>query len=432
MNSAEIQGFGLSMLNKFASSEWPDKLRVRKPFERLLYTGSKNAFQLAGTLARRFESNGAKLESKERLPPVQKGLFDLNLTEEQEMLRDTLRRFSTEVLRPAAHDADAEAKVPDEVRAQAAELGLSFYAVPESLGGVAAQLSVMTNALAAEELGNGDLSLGAAILAPVGVANALTRWGSKEQQGKYLPAFVGDKPPIATFAVVEAKPAFNPYELATTAKKTDSGYVLDGEKSLVLLAKEAELFLVSAHLGGKPAVFVVEGGAKGITLREEPAMGLKATSTCRVRFEGTPAEKLGDDDFDYQAFLDLGALGFCALAVGTCQAVLDYVVEYANDRKAFGEPISHRQSVAFLIADIAIELDAMRMLVWKAASLAEQGKPFAREAFLARLLVAEKAMKIGNDGVQLLGGHGYCKDHPVERWYRDLRSIAIVHSGLHL
>ena len=119
------------------------------------------------------------------------------------------------------------------------------------------------------------------------------------------------------------------------------------------------------------------------------------------------------------------------MAVGTCQAVLDYVTTYANERKAFGEPISHRQSVAFMIANIAIELDSMRMLTWRACSLAQQGEDFHKAAFLARQLCAEKSMEIGTNGVQLLGGHGFTKEHPVERWYRDLRAMALMH-GLHL
>ena len=119
------------------------------------------------------------------------------------------------------------------------------------------------------------------------------------------------------------------------------------------------------------------------------------------------------------------------MAVGTCEAVKKYCIEYVNERTAFGEPISHRQSVAFMIADMAIEIDAMRMLILNAASLAESGQTFHREAYLARLLCAEKSMKIGTDGVQILGGHGFTKEHPVERWYRDLRATAIVHSGLH-
>src|SRR5690606_25168653 len=141
---------------------------------------------------------------------------------------------------------------------------------------------------------------------------------------------------------------------------------------------------------------------------------------------------LGGDDFDYSAFLDLGALGLCALGLGAGHAVLDYVIEYANDRQAFGEPISHRQSVAFMIADIAIELDSLRMLLWRAASRADQGRPFHRDAYLTRLFALEKLMKIGTDGVQLVGGHGYTKEHPVERWYRDLRSVGVLHGALHV
>ncbi len=432
MNAAEIQGFGLEVLNRFASSDWPDKLKVRKPIERLLYNGSKASFQLVGTLARRFGQQAPKLDGAQRLAATPKGVFDLSITEEQKMLRDTLQRFAREVLRPAAHDADHAARFPGDVRAQALELGLAFYSVPEALGGAATQQSVVTNVIAAEDLAYGDFSLAAGILAPMSVANALTRWGTKEQQAKYLPDFAGEAPPVATFAVNEARPAFDPYRLATTAKREGSGYVLSGEKSIVMLGQEAELLLVAAMLDGKPAVFLVEGGARGLALDEEPAMGLKATHTVKLRLTDVPAEKLGDGELDYTAFLDLGALGVCALAVGTAQAVLDYVIQYANDRKAFGEPISHRQGVAFMIADIAIELDSMRLLVWRAAALADQGKDFHRAAYLARLFCAEKAMKIGTDGVQLVGGHGYTKEHPVERWYRDLRSVGVLHSGLHV
>ena len=160
-------------------------------------------------------------------------------------------------------------------------------------------------------------------------------------------------------------------------------------------------------------------------------MGLKATETVTLYFDHTPAQRLGDHDFNYAAFLDLGSLMWCALAIGSCEAVKKYCIEYANQRYAFGEPISHRQSIAFMIADMAIEIEAMRLLLFQAASLAEAGQAFHREAYLARLLCAEKAMKIGTDGVQILGGHGYTKEHPVERWYRDLRATAILHSGLH-
>lgn len=431
MNANQVQGLGLNMLNRFAQSDWPDRLRVRKPIEKLLYTGTRTGFQLAGAVARQFSKSGGKLDRKQRLPAASKGVFDLSLSEEQQMMRDTLQRFARDVLRPAAAGADHDAAFPADVRTQALELGLNFYAVPEALGGMAAEQAVVSNVLMAEDLGYGDFTLGAALLAPMGVANALTRWGSQGQQEKYLPAFAEENPPLATFAVSEARPAFNPNELATRATRDGDAYVLTGEKSLVLLAREAEVLLVAAALDGRPEVFIVEGGSAGLSFQEDPGMGLKAAETLKMRLDNVRAEKLGDADFDYQAFLDLGALTWCALAVGSCQAVMDYAIQYANDRIAFGEPISHRQSVAFMIADMAIEIDAMRLLVWNAASLAEAGKPFHREAYLARMLTSEKCMKIGNDGVQILGGHGFTKEFPMERWYRDLRAVAVLHSGLH-
>ena len=198
----------------------------------------------------------------------------------------------------------------------------------------------------------------------------------------------------------------------------------------MLLGESADLYLVSADLDGRAEVFVVQRDST-ITAKKSPAMGLKATETVTLKFENTPAYRLGDEDFDYRAFVDLGNLMWCAMAVGTCEAVKKYCVQYANERIAFGEPISHRQSVAFMIADMAIEIDAMQMLILNAASLAESGQAFHREAYIARLLCAEKSMKIGTDGVQILGGHGFTKEHPVERWYRDLRATAILHSGLH-
>lgn len=424
----KAQGFGLALLTRFASSDLIDQLKLRKLVEKSLYQGSKSGFQALGAAARQFKP--ASGTGKQRLTHTNKNLFDLSLSEEQEMMRDTVQRFAADVLRPAAHQADDQAVFSTDIAQQAQELGLLFYALPEAYGGVASEQSVVSNVIIAEQLAYGDLSLAASILTPLGVANAITRWGSVAVQEKYLPAFALDEAPIATFAVLEATPAFNPNQLKTQARSTDNGYLLTGEKTLVLLGEQAELFLVAAMLNGQPAIFVVEKNDT-IGIRQNPAMGLKATQTVCLSFGNTPAVLLSDEDFDYQAFLDLGALSWCALAVGTCQAVKEYCITYANERIAFGEPISHRQSIAFLIADMAIEIDSMRMLLWNAASLAESGQPFHREAYLARLLCAEKSMKIGNDGVQIIGGHGYTKEHPVERWYRDLRAIAIMHSGLH-
>jgi alkylation response protein AidB-like acyl-CoA dehydrogenase len=211
----------------------------------------------------------------------------------------------------------------------------------------------------------------------------------------------------------------------------------------VPLATQAELFVVGADLAGHgPALFLVESGSAGLRAEAEPAMGLRAAGMGRLLLDDVhlPAGALltGDPDAGpggtgpsaagdpYTACVRLARLGWCALAVGTAQAVLDHVIPYVNDRVAFGEPISHRQAVAFTVADIATELDGMRLVTYRAAARAEQGRSYARETALARRLCAEKGMFIGSSGVQLLGGHGYVKEHPVERWYRDLRAIGLM------
>ncbi|MGB8880982.1 MAG: acyl-CoA dehydrogenase family protein, partial [Solirubrobacteraceae bacterium] len=193
-------------------------------------------------------------------------------------------------------------------------------------------------------------------------------------------------------------------------------------------------FVIAASLEGTPALFVVEPGGEGLSVEPEPAMGLRAAATGRLVLEQVklPAGALlGEPGQDtVSECIQLGRLGWCALAVGTGQAVLDYVIPYVNERTAFGEPISSRQSVAFTVANIAIELDGMRLATYRAASRVDQGMPFAREVALARRLCAERGSAIGSDGVQLLGGHGYVKEHPVERWYRDLRAAGVMEGGL--
>lgn len=424
----KAQGFGLSLLTKIAGSDVLDQLKLRKFIEKSIYQGSKASFKTLSKTQKAFKSK--KNVHKQRLPNQSKSLFDLSLSEEQQMTCDAMEQFAQEVLFPLAHIADQNEKFPTELHQYSIDLGLNFYALPEALGGVAAEKNIISNILIAEQLSKGDFSLSAGLLSTFSVINAITQWGSESIQSKYLSSFAEDAEIKASFAVQEATAAFNPFKLKTKAVKSNGHYRISGEKTLVLLGESADVLLVSAESDGISDVFTVIRD-DSITVKKTPAMGLKATETVTLHFNNTPAERLGDDDFDYTAFLDLGNLMWCAMAVGTCEAVKKYCIQYANERTAFGEPISHRQSVAFMIADMAIEIEAMRMLVLNAASLAESGKPFHREAYLARLLCAEKSMKIGTDGVQILGGHGFTKEHPVERWYRDLRATAIMHSGLH-
>lgn len=426
--TTDVQGRALAVLNRVAQADWPDRLKLRKPFERLLYSGSRTGFRLASERAAKQPKIPRKADPD--------GLFDLSLSDEQQMLVEMLEGFAADVLRPAAHDADAKASLSLELLAQAQELGLTHYGVSEVHGGMAGERTVVSNALIAESLARGDLSLAAALLVPLSAANCIRRWASPQQQARWLPAFVAEEAaPLIAIAVNEPQLLADPQRLSTRARKRGSSYTLSGEKCLVVRGMDAQKLIVAADAGDGPALFLVDTRAKGVEVRAEPAMGLKAAGTARVRFKGVkvPAEqRLAAERFDYQAFLDYTALAWCALAVGTGQAALDYVITYCNEREAFGEPISHRQGVAFMVADIAIELDAMRLMVWRACALAERGQAFHREAYLARLLCAEKAMKIGTDAVQLLGGHGFTQEHPAERWYRDLRAVSLMAGGLHL
>jgi alkylation response protein AidB-like acyl-CoA dehydrogenase len=194
------------------------------------------------------------------------------------------------------------------------------------------------------------------------------------------------------------------------------------------------VFIVGAMLAGSPTLFIVESKTSGLSVAAEPAMGLRAAATGRLILEDVklPAGALlGEGSREvYGECVKLGRLGWCAVSVGVGQAVLDYVIPYVNDREAFGEPISNRQAVAFTVSNIAIELDGMRLATYRAASRVDQGLPFGREVALARSLCSRHGMAIGSDGVQLLGGHGYTKEHPVERWYRDLRAAGLMEGAL--
>ena len=426
---------GLRALNRLASNPLIDRFGLRDPAQRVLHGASKATVRTATRAGRTFAAT-QKLSKPARQPRSGRSdLFDLTPDDEQQMLRESERDFGLAKLRPAAQAADELCATPSELLAQANELGLTMVGVPEELGGAVAQRSAVTTVLMAEALAQGDMGIAVACLAPAGVSTALSLWGDADQQATYLPEFVGENVPAAALAIVEPRALFNPFELQTRARRAGDGFVLDGVKSLVPRAGDAELFIVAAELEGEgPALFIVESGGAGLGIEPEPAMGIRAAATGRLILEGVklPAGALlGDGGRELMAeCVQLGRLGWCAVAVGTGQAVLDYVIPYVNERKAFGEPISSRQAVAFTVANIAIELDGMRLATYRAASRVDQGASFAREVSLARRLCSERGMAIGSDGVQLLGGHGYTKEHPVERWYRDLRAAGVMEGAL--
>jgi alkylation response protein AidB-like acyl-CoA dehydrogenase len=357
-------------------------------------------------------------------------LFDLTLTDDQRMTRESVQRFAAAEMAAPARAADEAGITPEGFFDKTLELGLTLMPIPEALGGAGMHRSPVSNALNAEDLSGGDLSMALGSLSPLAFVNTVIDQGNDTQREQFLPRFCTETFTPATIACMEPRATFEPTELKTTARREGDGFVLNGDKSMVPLGQDAELLLVIAELEGEgPAAFIIEGAVEGLTWQAEQLMGLRTIQMASLSLKDVTlpaAALLGDGQFDLQRFLDLSRIGICALAVGTCQAVLDYVTEYCNERIAFDEPITNRQSVAFMIADIAIELDAMRLMTWRAAAAAERGEDFHEQAYLAKIFCADHAMEIGTNGVQLLGGHGFCREHPVEMWYRNLRAIGIL------
>lgn len=425
-------GMGLAVLNRIASSPTIDKLGLRRGVERAVYQGAKSGFQAAAVAGRTFKKVKGGGKPTRLGAHSSGGVYDLNPTEDQEMIVGVVKEFAAEVLRPGAEAAEKADDTAKEVLAQTSEFGLTLLNIPESLGGLSEERAATTGVLVAEALAEGDMGQAVACLAPAAVATAISLWGSDAQQQTYLPEFTGDDVPTAALVIAEPAVLFDPIEPRTTATKTADGYRLNGIKSGVVRGAECELFVVGAELDGEPRLFIVESKTKGVAIAPDPGMGLRAAGLSRLSLDGVT---VGGDAIvgtaeDYRDCIRLSRIAWAALALGTSKAVLDYTSEYVKTRQAFGEPIAHRQAVAFKVADIAIELEGMRLVTLRAASRAELGKDYAREAALARKLTAEYGMKIGTDGVQLLGGHGYVKEHPVERWYRDLRAVGVMEGAV--
>lgn len=422
-------------LNRLSQLDLIDRAGLRGVTERLVYRGTRNGFRAANTAARSFAAV-QQLGKPARQPRSKSsGSFDVTPDDEQLMMQEAVGAFASEKLRKAATGADADCTAPAELLAQSAELGIAMLGVPEELGGAFAERSAVTSALITEALAEGDMGLAFAVLAPAAVSTAIGLWGDGEQQSTYLPEFTGENVPAAALAIHEPGPLFDPFELKTTARHDGGDFVIDGLKALVPRAADAELFVIAAELEGSgPALFIVEPTTAGVLTQAEPAIGLRAAATGELKLEGVrvPAGALiAEGSLEtYAECVRLGRIAWCAMAVGTAHGALDFLIPYVKERRAFGEPIAHRQAVAFNMSNIAIEVESMRLTTYRAASLADQGRGFARESAIARRLCASKGMQIGSDAVQLLGGHGYVKEYPVERWYRDLRAAGVIEGGL--
>jgi alkylation response protein AidB-like acyl-CoA dehydrogenase len=339
--------------------------------------------------------------------------------------------FAKSALRPIARECDENSKLPATLLAQAAELGLVSTQLPEAVGGGGEPRSPITNAIVAEELAWGDATLAVAMLAPAAFAFAVADHGSEAQQRELLPLFCGDAPATAVLACVEPGAGFDPLLPRTLAEPKGKGFVLSGVKSFVPLGDQASHFLVIARNNGGLEAFVVPRDAEGLQISApEKNLGLRALPTAtlgleRVELPGS-ARLGGEAGCDVRRLLESSRAGLSAVMVGLSRAVLEYAVPYAKDRVAFGQAIAQKQAIAFRLADMHIETEAMRWLVWKAASQLENGRDATRDAHLARAYAAERSMWIADQGVQVLGGHGFIREHPVEMWYRNARTLGVL------
>jgi len=351
-------------------------------------------------------------------------------TDDQELLRDTMSSFAREVLRTRAREADEDGRMPDEVVQRGWELGLVQSAVPEALGGFGDARSAVTGAILLEELAYGDLAMALHLLAPRLVTIPLLAVGTEAQQKKWLPRFAAERFTPGTAAFVEPRWDFDATALETRAEKAGNEWVLSGRKCLVPLAKDAEVILVYAAAPDGLAAFLVERGAAGLTVGErEKNMGLKALDTYGLTLDKVrlPVDaRLGGDGAKLQSLVDAGRVALAALATGVSRAAFDYARDYAKERRAFGVAIGQKQAIAFKLAEMAIEIDAMRLLTWEAAWRLDRGEDATRESVLARQYASQSALSITDNAVQVLGGHGYIRDHMVELWLRDARGFATI------
>jgi acyl-CoA dehydrogenase len=358
-------------------------------------------------------------------------MLSFTMSEEQTMLKDTVAKLIKGLVQDTAHDMDEKGEIPMELIQKVWELGLSISRVPSQFGGFDMEYSPIMNSIVLEELAAGDMALAIAATVPSLFIYPLVEMGTDAQKEKYLPLYCGEKFKPCTLAMNEPHFRFDPIDLKTKAEKKNGSYVINGAKCFVPMAADAGHMLVAAGLDGKNELFIVEKGAKGMKVDErEKNLGLYSLKSYEVQFENcvvSADDRLGGGNgCDYASILQKSRVALAAMGTGVSRASYEYAKAYAVERRQFGEQIASRQSIAFMIAEMAYEVDSMRLLTWKAASALEAGKGAARESYLAKLYAGDMTMKLTDYGVQILGGHGYVRDHPVERYYRNGRGIAIL------
>jgi alkylation response protein AidB-like acyl-CoA dehydrogenase len=361
------------------------------------------------------------------LPREEHDMYGFEPDEEQRMLVEAVERFAENDLRPAAREADEEGGLSPKIIEKGWELGVLQASIPEAYGGFG-EHSAVTGALAAEAMAWGDLAGALAVMSPATYALSVLMGGTEEQKQELIPPVIEAEWQPCAVAFLEPRFDFNPLAMGTKADANGGGYLLNGKKTMVPFADQAEKILTFAELEGKTSAFVVEANSEGVSIGErEKLLGIHSLPTFPVAFDQVKLDiksKLGDDrEFSPEPILAGMQVAIAAMAVGLSKAALDYAMPYAKEREVWGIPIAQKQSIAFMLAEMAIEIESIRMLVWEAAWLLDEGKDASKAAYLALIGAADMAMMVTDRAVQVLGGHGYVREHPVEMWMRNGRGI---------
>jgi alkylation response protein AidB-like acyl-CoA dehydrogenase len=353
-------------------------------------------------------------------------MYSFEPSEEQKMLIDAVSRYASSDLRKAAHDAEENKELPPPLINKGWELGVLQASIPEAYGGFG-ERSAVTGALAAEELAYGDLAGALAVGVPGLFALPILLSGSEEQKQQYLPPVVASNWKAYTAALIEASFDFDPNDLKTTAKLEGDDYLLSGEKTFVPYADKAEAMIVYARLDKDTKAFIVPKGAAGVMVgaEREKYMGLNAIPFFKVTLDGVKVPKANLLPGAFSPVLDSNRVAVAAMAVGVAKAAFAYSRDYAKDRDVFGVKVAQKQAIAFMLAEMITEIEAIRLLVWEAAwAIDTRKEDTSQKAYLAVTGAIDMVMMVTDRAVQILGGHGYIREHPVELWMRNGRGLA--------
>ncbi len=354
-------------------------------------------------------------------------MYSFEPSDEQRLLIETARRYALDELRKVAHEAEESKEFPLPVINKGWELGILHASIPEAYGGFG-ERSALSGALAAEEFAYGDLAGALAIGTPSLFAFPILLAGSEQQKQQYLPAVITGEWKPYTAALIEPAFDFDPNDLKTVAQADGGDYVITGEKTFVPFAAQAEEMLVFAKLGDQTKGFILPKGAPGLTVgaEREKWMGLNALPFYTVKLEQVRVPQANLLPGDFAPILDASRVAVAAMAVGVARAAFEYSRDYAKEREVFGVKVAQKQAIAFMLAEMATEIEAIRLLVWEAAwAIDNQKEDAGQTAYLALTGAIDMAMMVTDRAVQILGGHGYIRDHPVELWMRNGRGFAM-------